>query len=66
VIGVRAFEAYVTELGAWLAHHNMSFDPVEHVFMEPRGFEEVVLHLDGEDARVDVPVAIVADREPGG
>jgi SnoaL-like domain len=36
------------------------------VFMEPRGFEEVVIHLDGEDARVDVPVAIVADRRSDG
>jgi SnoaL-like domain len=66
VIGVRAFEAYITELGGWLSHHNMSFDPVDHVFMEPRGFEEVVLHLDGEAARVDVPVAIVADRQSDG
>ena len=66
VIGVRAFEAYVSELRAWLAHHNMSFDPVDHVFMEPRGFEEVVLHLEGEPGRVDVPVAIVADRQSDG
>jgi hypothetical protein len=66
VIGVRGFEAYITELGAWLSHHNMSFDPVDHVFMEPRGFEEVVLHLDGEARRVDVPVAIVADRQSDG
>jgi hypothetical protein len=50
VIGVQAFEAYVRELGSWLSEHNMSFDPVDHVFMEPRGFEEVVLHLDAEGA----------------
>jgi hypothetical protein len=66
VIGTRAFEAYISRLGVWLSHHNMTFDPVEHVFMEPRGFEEVVIHLDGEDARVDVPVAIVADRRSDG
>jgi hypothetical protein len=36
VIGVQAFEAYVRELGSWLSEHNMSFDPVDHVFMEPR------------------------------
>jgi hypothetical protein len=66
VKGVRAFEAYVTKLGSWLAHHNMSFDPVDHVFLEPRGFEEVVIHLDGEAGRVDVPVAIVADRQADG
>jgi len=28
VIGVEAFEAYVRELGSWLAEHNASFDPV--------------------------------------
>jgi hypothetical protein len=66
VIGVRGFEAYISELGSWLARHSMSFDPVDHVFMEPRGFEEVVLHLDGEAGRVAVPVAIVADRQSDG
>ena len=66
IIGVRAFDAYITELGSWLSHHSMSFDPVDHVFTEPRAFEEVVLHLDGEAGRVDVPVAIVADRQSDG
>jgi hypothetical protein len=66
IIGVRAFEAYVGELSSWLEHLNMSFDPVEHVFTEPRAFEEVVLHLDGDTGRVDVPVAIVADRRSDG
>jgi SnoaL-like protein len=66
IIGVRAFEAYTSELRAWLSRLNMSFDPVDHVFVEPRGFEEVVLHLDGDGGRVDVPVAIVADRRSDG
>ena len=66
VIGVQAFEAYVRELGSWLSEHNASFDPVDHVFMEPRSFEEVLLHLDSEGGRVEVPVAIVADRRSDG
>src|SRR5215212_1425774 len=66
VIGVRAFEAYVTELGSWLSSRNMSFDPIGHVFTQPRAFEEVVLHLDSAKGRVDVPVAIVADRGSDG
>jgi hypothetical protein len=66
VIGVHAFDAYITELGSWLEHRNMTFDPIDHVFTEPRGFEEVVLHLDAEPDRVDVPVAIVADRNSDG
>lgn len=66
VVGVPAFEAYISELHSWLSQRNMSFDPVDRVLMEPRGFEEVVLHLDGDGGRVDVPVAIVADRQPDG
>jgi hypothetical protein len=66
VIGVRAFEAYVSELRAWLSQRNMTSDPIEHVFTGPRGFEEVVLHLDGEHGRAAIPVAIVADRNADG
>jgi SnoaL-like domain len=66
IIGVGAFEAYVDELSAWLGSLNMAFDPVEHVFTEQRGFEEVVLHLDGDAGREHIPVAIVADRRADG
>jgi hypothetical protein len=48
VIGAQAFEAYISELRSWLSSHNMSFDPIEHTYVAPRGFEEVVLHLDGD------------------
>ena len=41
-------------------------EDVEHVVAERHGFEEVVLHLDGQNGRVDLPVAIVADRRPDG
>jgi hypothetical protein len=64
--GVRAFEAFVTEMAAWLAQRNASVEDVEHVVTERRGFEEVVLHLDAESGRVELPVAIVADRQPDG
>jgi hypothetical protein len=66
VKGVRAFEAFVTERTAWLAQRSVSVDDVDYMTTEPRGFEEVVLHLDGETARLDVPVAIVADRQADG
>jgi SnoaL-like domain len=66
VRGVRAFEAFVTERSAWLAQRNVSVDDVEHVVTERRGFEEVVLHLNGKTGRIDVPVAIVADRRSDG
>ena len=53
-------------MNAWLSRRNVSVEDVEHVVTERRGFEEVVLHLDGETGRVDLPVAIVADKESDG
>src|SRR5215218_6770449 len=64
--GTAAVEAYLTETKAWLGQRNVSIEDVEHVITKRRGFEEVVLHLDGEAGRVELPVAIVADREPDG
>jgi hypothetical protein len=66
VKGTRAFEAFVAEMNAWIARRNVSVEDVEHVVTERRGFEEVVLHFDGETGRVQLPVAIVADREADG
>jgi hypothetical protein len=66
IIGVRAFEAYVSELQAWLTQRNMSFDDVSRLLTERRGVEEVALHLDGVSGRGDVPVAIVADHQSDG
>ena len=43
---------------------NVSVEDVEHVVTERRGFEEVILHLEGGAGRVDLPLAIVADRSP--
>ena len=66
VKGTRAFKAFVTDLNGWIARRNVTVENVEHVVSERRGFEEVVLHLDGETGRVDLPLAIVADREADG
>jgi SnoaL-like domain len=62
--GARAFEAYVIDTKAWLTERNITIEDVTLVVEERRGFGEVVLHLDGESGRVDLPVAEVADREP--
>ncbi len=65
--GVRAFGAFVAEMSAWLEQRNVSVEDVEHV--DPRsehGFEEVVLQIDGEAGRVDLPFALVADRPSDG
>ncbi|MGA9858761.1 MAG: nuclear transport factor 2 family protein [Solirubrobacteraceae bacterium] len=66
VKGAPAFEAFVTEMNAWIARRNVTVENVAHVVTKRRGFEEVVLHLDGDTGRVDLPVAIVADREDDG
>jgi hypothetical protein len=64
--GVRAFEAYVIETNAWLSQRDVSVEDVEHVVCERHGFGEAVLHLDGENGSLDLPVAIVADRQSDG
>ena len=56
----------MAETSAWLRQHHASVDDVEHVILERRGFEEVVLHLDPDRSGVDLPVAVVADRRPDG
>jgi SnoaL-like domain len=64
--GKRAFKAFVAEQNAWLTRHNVSVENVGHVVLEGRGMEEVVLRLDGASGRVELPLAIVADRRSGG
>jgi SnoaL-like domain len=66
VKGARAFAAFVSETHAWLEQRNVSVQDIHHVVTERRGFEEVVLHLDGQGRRVDLPVAVVADRWTNG
>jgi SnoaL-like domain len=60
--GVQAFRAFVADMSAWLVQRNVSVEDVERVILEGCGFEEVVLHFDGETGRVALPYAIVADH----
>jgi hypothetical protein len=62
VKGKRAFEAFAHEMSSWLRQHNFSVEDVGHATIERHGFEEVILEFDGQTGRVDLPVAIVADR----
>jgi hypothetical protein len=64
--GARAFEAYVTETNEWLRQRKVSVENVEYGVVERRGFVEVVLHLNGETGRVDLPVAVVSDKQSDG
>jgi hypothetical protein len=62
VRGERAFRAFVAEMNEWLGEHNVSVEDVEQVLTGHGGFEEVVLHLDGEAGRVALPHAVVGTR----
>jgi hypothetical protein len=64
VKGRRAFEEFVTRTNDWLAGQNVSVEDVLFVRVEGPALGEVILHLDGQDGRVDLPVAVIADRAP--
>jgi hypothetical protein len=66
VKGVRAFKAFVAESRDWLVRGNVSVEDVAHVVLGQRGFEEVILHLDGEGGKAALGFVIVADREADG
>jgi SnoaL-like domain len=66
VKGARALEAFAARTRAWLIERNVSVEDVNRVVLAERGFEEVVLHLDGETGRVELPFAVVADHAADG
>jgi hypothetical protein len=63
VKGRRAFERFVTETNAWLTARKAVIGPVERIITPRRGIEETVLTLDGDQGRVELPIAIAADRD---
>jgi len=66
VKGERAFATYAAATKAWLEEREASIEEIGLMRTERRDVGEAVLHLDDENARVDLPVAIVADRRPDG
>src|SRR4051794_21361051 len=63
VKGAGAFTRFVAETRAWLDERHVTVEAVDEILTPRRGVEEVVLHLDGEDGRVDLPVALADDRD---
>ena len=61
--GERAFRRFVTDMTSWLAARNGSVEDVNFVITDPRGVEEVVLHLDSDAGRIGLPLALAADRD---
>jgi SnoaL-like domain len=61
--GDSAFRRFVTEMTSWLAAGNADVEHVNWLITEPRGVEEVVLHLDGDGGRIGLPLALAADHD---
>jgi hypothetical protein len=61
--GAGAFERFVSDTNAWLAERKVTVEDVDLIVTDHRTVEEVVLHLDGDAGRVELPVAIAADRD---
>jgi hypothetical protein len=63
VRGRRAFERFVAETNAGLTARNAVASPVERVVTPRRAIEEIVLTLDGDGGRTELPIAVAADRD---
>ena len=66
VKGERAFAAYAAATKAWLEEREDSIEDIGLLRTERRSVGEAVLHLGGQDGRVDLPVTIVADQRSDG
>jgi hypothetical protein len=64
--GVQPFLEYAAEMNAWLGQRHIQVEDIDAVIEPDRVIEEVVLHLDAATGRVDVPVAIVTEKESDG
>jgi hypothetical protein len=60
--GAAALERFATDTRTWLADRAVTVEDVDRILTPRRGVEEVVLHLETEDGRVELPQAVVADH----
>jgi hypothetical protein len=63
VKGRSAFERFVIDTNAWLTSGNRVEGHVERIITPRRGVEETVMTIDGDEGRIELPVAIVAERD---
>jgi hypothetical protein len=63
VKGHRAFEQFVADTNAWLLAGNATIGDVTRTITPRRGIEETLVSLDGVRTRVELPIAVVADRD---
>ena len=66
VKGRRAFEQFIADTNAWLAASNAVIDVVERIITPSCAVEEAKLTLDAPQGRLELPVAIAADRDDDG
>ncbi len=62
--GMPALARYLDEVASWLSKHNGAFDQVAFVTGSDRDVTEGTLSLTFEGRRVQVPLAVVAERRP--
>ena len=61
--GAQAFGRFVTNTNTWIAERNVTIEDVNFIVTPRRGIEEVVLRIDGDDGRIELPLALAADRD---
>jgi hypothetical protein len=61
--GEGAFRLYVAEMASWMAELHVEVEHVNFLITDPRGVEEVVLHVDGDGGRIALPLALAADHD---
>lgn len=60
--GAAAFARFMTATRAGLAARNVTVEDVNFLVTPRRGVEEVLLHLDSDNGRIALPLALAADR----
>ena len=63
--GVAQFERFATDTRTWLAERNVTVEDINVIITPRHGVEEVVLHLDGDDGRIALPLSLAADHDDG-
>ncbi len=63
VKGESAFRRFAGDLKAWMERHDVSVEDVDVIVTPARSVEEVILHVDADGRRVELPVAVVNDRD---
>ncbi len=61
--GAAAFERFVADTNQWLVDRHVELENVGLIATDRRTVEEVVARLDGKNGRVELPIAIAADRD---